>query len=75
MSLEPSPNDTQNRLRRLEIDFNTHEAVCAERYEGIRRDFHTSLEEARSFKRTLGKVGYGLLAGMAAILAKLIFFA
>jgi len=63
-----SASDTQDRrLRELEIKFASHEAVCAERYRGIRDDLD-------KFARVVGRVGYGLIAGMGAILAKLVFF-
>ena len=63
-----SASDTQDRrLRELEIKFASHEAVCAERYRGIRDDLD-------KFARVVGRVGYGLIAGMTAILAKLVFF-
>ena len=64
----PSSETTQDRrIRELEIKFATHEAVCAERYAGIREDL-------TSFQKIIAKVGYGLIAGMAAILVKLVFF-
>jgi hypothetical protein len=63
-----SPSDTHDRrLRELEIKFASHEAVCAERYRGIREDLD-------KFSRVVSRVGFGLIAGMAAILAKLVFF-
>jgi len=63
-----SSETTQDRrIRELELKFATHEAVCAERYKGIREDL-------TSFQKIIAKVGYGLMAGMAAILVKLVFF-
>ena len=63
-----SSETTQDRrIRELELKFATHEAVCAERYKGIREDL-------TSFKQVIAKIGYGLIAGMAAILVKLVFF-
>ena len=63
-----SSETTQDRrIRELELKFATHEAVCAERYKGIREDL-------TSFKTVIAKIGYGLIAGMAAILVKLVFF-
>lgn len=63
-----SSETTQDRrIRELELKFATHEAVCAERYKGIREDL-------THFQSTISKVGYGLIAGMAAILVKLVFF-
>lgn len=62
-----SETTQDHRIRELEIKFATHEAVCAERYAGIREDL-------TSFKQVIAKIGYGLIAGMAAILVKLVFF-
>lgn len=62
-----SLSDTQDRrIRELEIKFASHEAVCAERYRGIREDL-------TDFKKLISRVGFGLICGMAAILAKLVF--
>lgn len=55
------------RVRDLERDFGIHEAICAERYQGIRQD----LNQFGSLVRT---VGLALIAGMAGILVKLVFF-
>lgn len=54
------------RLRDVEQRIMTHEAVCAERYTGINNAL-------TSINSTLAKMGWGLLAGMAAILARLVF--
>jgi hypothetical protein len=54
-------------LRELEIKFASHEAVCAERYRGIREDLDR-------FSTVVSRVGFGLIAGMAGILTKLVFF-
>jgi hypothetical protein len=63
-----SPSDTHDRrLRELEIKFASHEAVCAERYRGIREDLDR-------FSTVVSRVGFGLIAGMAGILTKLVFF-
>lgn len=62
------PSDTHDRrLRELEIKFASHEAVCAERYRGIREDLDR-------FSTVVSRVGFGLIAGMAGILTKLVFF-
>lgn len=67
MSAEQTQAMTHDhRLRDLEVRFATHEAVCAERYRTIREDLD-------KFSTVVSRVGYGLIAGMAAILAKLIF--
>lgn len=60
------PEHQEHRLRSVEQQMNTHEAVCAERYAGIRGDIN-------SITRILKQVGFALTAGMAAILAKLLF--
>jgi hypothetical protein len=54
-------------VRELEREFGIHEAICAERYQGIRQD----LNQFSSLVRT---VGFALIAGMAGILVKLVFF-
>jgi hypothetical protein len=64
----------EERLREVETKLAAHEAVCAERYEGIRRDFAVFTTEMRDFKNIINKVSLGILAGMAGILVKLIFF-
>jgi hypothetical protein len=58
--------DQENRLRAVEQQISTHEAVCAERYAGIRTDIN-------GINKLLKQIGVGLIAGMAAILAKLLF--
>lgn len=55
-----------DRLRKVEMAQGTHEAVCAERYAGIRGDI-------KGITTILKTVGFSLTAGMAAILAKLLF--
>ena len=64
----------ENRLREVETKLAAHEAVCAERYEGIRRDFAVFTNEMRDFKSLVNKVSLLLIAGMASILVKLVFF-
>ena len=59
-------DEMDERMRVVEQKLNTHEAVCAERYTGI----NNALE---SINATMAKLGWGLLAGMAAILARLVF--
>lgn len=58
--------EVYDRLRKVEMSQSTHEAVCAERYAGIRHDIN-------SITKILKQVGLALIAGMAAILAKLVF--
>jgi len=66
--IKPVSDTHDRRLRELEIKFASHEAVCAERYRGIRDDLD-------NFSRVVSRVGFGLIAGMDAILTKLVFFA
>jgi hypothetical protein len=61
-----SETEMEGRLRTVEMAQSTHEAVCAERYAGIRHDIN-------SITKILKQVGLALIAGMAAILAKLVF--
>ena len=56
----------EERLRNVEQQVNTHEAVCAERYKGI-------IDNLGTLNKTLIGLGLMLLAGMTAILAKQIF--
>lgn len=49
------------------VKLSEHEKQCAERYDGIRSDI-------RSIRGTMLWVGCGLIAGMAGILVKLVFF-
>lgn len=64
---------TDDRLRHVEQQLNTHEAVCAERYHNI---ISSTDKLAGDFGRMTGlltKVGMALMLGMAGILAKLVF--
>jgi len=63
-----------NRLRTVEQQINTHEAVCAERYAGILKSASDMQEDVKSLNKLLTKIGLTLLGGMLAILAKLVFF-
>ncbi len=74
MSTEAWLAAQEERLREVETKLAAHEAVCAERYEGIRRDFATFTNEMRDFKGLINKVGLLLIVGMAGILVKLVFF-
>lgn len=62
------------RLRTVEQQINTHEAVCAERYAGILKTSAEAKKDMESINKLLVKIGLTLLAGMAAILTKLVFF-
>ena len=56
-------DDHESRLRDVEGKLATHEAVCAERYQGIKDDL-------KEFKLLIKAVGSALILGMA----KLLFF-
>lgn len=62
------------RLRTVEQQINTHEAVCAERYAGILKTSAEAKKDMELINKLLVKIGLTLLAGMAAILTKLVFF-
>jgi hypothetical protein len=64
----------ESRLREVETKLAAHEAVCAERYEGIRRDFAKLSADMDDFKGLIKTVGGTLILGMASILGKLMFF-
>jgi hypothetical protein len=64
----------ENRLREVETKLAAHEAVCAERYEGIRRDFAKLSTDMDEFKGLIKAVGATLILGMGGILVKLVFF-
>lgn len=66
MTMQDFEQNVDGRLRQVEQQLNTHEAVCAERYQGIRQDIN-------GITKILKQIGVGLIAGMAAILAKLVF--
>lgn len=55
--------DHEIRIRSVESKFASHEAVCAERYQGIKDDL-------TEFKTLIKVVGGALIVGMA----KLLFF-
>jgi hypothetical protein len=62
------------RLSDVEQKVNTHEAVCAERYKGILDQHAGFKEDLRDIKKTFIKIGWGVMAGMAALLAHQVFF-
>lgn len=62
------------RMRVVEQQINTHEAVCAERYAGILKSASDMQADVQALNKLLVKVGLALLAGMAGILVKLVFF-
>jgi hypothetical protein len=65
--------EMDSRLRAVEQQLNTHEAVCAERYQGIIANTARLAEDFARMNGLLTKVGLGLMVGMAGILAKLVF--
>ena len=79
------PDTWPARLRKVESDFSSHEAVCAERYERLRHD-HLALRDAitsnskefgkrvDAIQHLLVKIAFALMTGMAGILATLVFF-
>jgi len=62
------------RLRTVESQINTHEAVCAERYAGILKSTAEMKSDVQAVTKLLVKIGLTLLGGMGAILVKLVFF-
>lgn len=64
----------ESRMRVVEQQINTHEAVCAERYAGILKASGEMKHDIQSLNKLLIKVGLALLAGMGGILVKLVFF-
>lgn len=64
-----------DRLRKVEMQIGTHEAVCAERYNGILQAGADTKAAIEKMNALAVKVGLLLLTGMAGILVKLVFFA
>ena len=54
-------DDHETRIRIVEGKLATHEAVCAERYQGIKDDL-------KDFKNLIKVVGGALIVGMAKLL-------
>ncbi len=79
------PDTWPSRLRKVESDLSSHEAVCAERYERLRDD-HKGLrlsiatyrddmnKRVDAIQALLLKIAFALLTGMAGILATMVFF-
>jgi hypothetical protein len=65
-------NDDE-RLRAVEQTLSTHEAVCAERYNGIIANQTDIRSDLKATKTLLINIGLALLVGMALIMAKLVF--
>ena len=65
--------NTDERLRAVEQHLSTHEAVCAERYNGIITNQTDIRSDLKATKTLLINIGLALLGGMALIMAKLVF--
>lgn len=63
-----------DRLRKAEMQIGTHEAVCAERYNGILSTHADIKREMHSIQKMIRTVGYSIIAGMAAILVHQLFY-
>ena len=63
-----------DRLRKVEMQIGTHEAVCAERYNGILKAGEDTQGAIASIHRLMIKVGLGIISVMAGVLIKLVFF-
>lgn len=84
-SMMTDPDTWPARLRKVESDFSSHEAVCAERYERLRHDHLALRDTIQSNSKEFGKrvddiqhllikIAFALMTGMAGILATLVFF-
>jgi len=65
--------ELDTRLRAVESHLTTHEAVCAERYNGIMANQTDIRSDLKGTKTLLINIGLTLLGGMALIMAKLVF--
>jgi hypothetical protein len=63
-----------DRLRKVEMSQGTHEAVCAERYNGILNTHSDIKREMHSINKLIRGVGFSLLGGMALILVHQLFY-
>jgi hypothetical protein len=66
-------DDMDSRLRLVEKQIDTHEAVCAERYNGILKSTEIMQKDFGRLSNLLIRVGLVLMVGMAGILTKLVF--
>ena len=64
-----------DRLRKVEMQIGTHEAVCAERYNGILKAGEDTKYAITGLQKLMIKVGLGLISIMGGVLIKLVFFA
>jgi hypothetical protein len=67
-------DNMEERLREVELQISTHEAVCAERYAGILAAHKSMTEKSDYTNRLLIGLGVSLLGGMAVILVHQVFF-
>jgi hypothetical protein len=63
-----------DRLRKVEQQIGTHEAVCAERYKGLLDSSADMRSDISNVNKLLIKMGLMVLAGMATILMTIVFF-
>jgi hypothetical protein len=63
-----------DRLRKVEMQIGTHEAVCAERYKGILESGEDTKLAIANLNKLATKVALLLIIGMASILVKIVFF-
>lgn len=63
-----------DRLRKVEMQIGTHEAVCAERYKGILDSSEDTKDAITSIHKLMIKIGLGLISIMGGVLIKLVFF-
>lgn len=73
MDLDHEQLDNGRRLREVEVQFATHEAVCAERYGFIKKEVGTVTKNLDDLKALVVRIGIGIAFGMASILASILF--
>lgn len=64
-----------DRLRKVEMQIGTHEAVCAERYHGILKAGEDTKQALAVLQKLMVKISLGLISIMGGVLIKLVFFA
>lgn len=64
--------EMDNRLRIVEKQVDTHEAVCAERYKSILTTHSEIKHSMAKSDALLIKIGLALMGGMALILGKMV---
>lgn len=63
-----------DRLRKVEMQIGTHEAVCAERYNGILKAGEDTKQALAVLQKLMVKISLGLISIMGGVLIKLVFF-